>query len=99
MWTVPDADELDFSLTGLPEKLIRELEISSTDILEKNIIKVLEMGGGTLPINKVMIGLYRLTTDIHKRTTIANKLYRMSKRGILASVRGKKGVFTIYTQF
>ncbi|MDP1707974.1 MAG: hypothetical protein Q8L89_02765 [Gammaproteobacteria bacterium] len=80
-------------LKGLPDELIQELSID-TDRTEFTIIELIDEAGGLLSLDKILVGLYKKTGDIHKRTLLNNRLYRMVQRGELFSVSGKKGVYS-----
>jgi hypothetical protein len=51
--------------------------------------------GGVLPLNKILIGLYRKTGVTHKRPALTSRLYRMVERGRLYNVPEQKGVYSI----
>lgn len=81
-------------LTGLPPEVLAQLNISETDKLEATIVEVVNEAGGTIILDKLIIGLYRKTGDIAVRQQLVNRLYRMSKKGMVYSVKGKKGIYT-----
>lgn len=81
-------------LAGLPPELLKQLKITEGDKLEAAIVEVINEAGGTILLDKLLIGLYRKTTEIHQRTTIVGRLYRMSQKGLVFSVPKKKGVYT-----
>lgn len=94
----PPASEKQLSLSldeiqGLPEALIKELSID-TEKTEFLITSLIDEAGGILSLDKILIGLYKRTGEIHKRTTLNNKIYRMVQRGELFSVPNKKGVYS-----
>jgi uncharacterized protein (DUF2384 family) len=84
-------DDID----GLPDDLIDELSISGSDKVEFAILNVLEESGGIASLDQIIVGLYRQTEEIHKRTAITNRLYRMVQKGIVFSAQGKKGVYSL----
>src|SRR5439155_24649428 len=81
-------------LVGLPPELLKQLKITEGDKLEAAIVEVINDAGGTLILDKLLIGLYRKTKEVHQRTTLVNRLYRMSQKGLVFSVPKKKGVYT-----
>lgn len=81
-------------LTGLPPELLAQLNISETDKLEASIVEVVNEAGGTIILDKLIIGLYRKTGEVPIRQPLVNRLYRMSKKGLVFSVKGKKGIYT-----
>ena len=82
-------------LENLPQELLSELSLSETDKLEFEIIEIIRNAGGVLPLNKVIIGLYRKTGAVHKRPALTSRLYRMVQRGRLYNVPEQKGVYSI----
>ncbi len=81
-------------LLGLPQELIEQLNISETDKFEANVIHLVNAAGGTMLLDLILIGLYHMTKETHQRQQFANKLYRMTRKGTLYSVPGKKGLYT-----
>lgn len=80
-------------IQDLPDELIKELSINKDD-LDFIISNLIAEAGGILSLDKILVGLYKKTGEIHKRTAINNRLYRMGTRGELFSVPGKKGVYS-----
>jgi hypothetical protein len=81
-------------LIGLPEELIRQLNISETDRFEANVVNLVKNAGGVMLLDNILIGLYLMTKESHQRQQLTNRLYRMMRKGLLYSVAGKKGVYT-----
>ena len=82
------------NLDGIPEELLKELNVTKMDDLEEEIIDVLKNGySGLANIDEIMVGLFRKYSKITKRQFIMNKLYRMAKDKKICSVEGKKGVY------
>lgn len=81
-------------LAGLPEELLKELNISESDAQDMEILKLIDRSGGTMSLDKLLIAIYRQTGEIHKRPKLTARLYRMTQKGILWSVPKKKGVYT-----
>ena len=82
-------DDLD----GLPEELIQELSIASSDKSEFTILTLLREAGGIMSLDQILVGLFKQTKEIHKRSAVTNRLYRMSQKGLVFSVPSKKGVY------
>jgi hypothetical protein len=80
-------------LGGLPEDLVEQL--SDLDELEGEILKLMDLAGGTLILDKIIAGLFHMTGKSHQRNQLTAKLYRMTKKGLVWSVPKKKGVYTI----
>jgi hypothetical protein len=81
-------------LNGLPEELIQELNITTGDKTEFAIINLMTEAGGIVSLDRMIVGLYRRTGEIHKRSALLNRLYRMIQKGSIYSVPGKKGVYS-----
>lgn len=82
-------------LEGLPKELLAELNISESDELELEIFAALKKAGGTLPVDKILIQLYRDTGKVHPRNKIAAKLYRMAAKNRLIASEEHRGVYTL----
>jgi hypothetical protein len=83
-------------ITGLPDELLKELNITDVDRQELLIEHIIAQSGGILSLDKIMIELYKRTQEIHKRNTLTARLYRMANRGLIYNVPGKKGVYSTY---
>jgi len=83
-------------LQGLPEELVKELNVTDTDRQEMEIEHIIAQSDGVLSLDKIMVELYRRTGEIHKRNTLTSRLYRMAQRRMIYNVPGKKGVYSTY---
>lgn len=83
-------DELD----GLPDDLVRELSISDGDRTDYAMLRIIEDAGGVATLDRILIGLYRQTGEVHKRSSLTSRIYRMSNKGLIFSVPGRKGVYS-----
>lgn len=81
-------------LSDLPKELRAELSISKTDNLEDQVATVINAAGGEADIDAILIYLYRKFKVIQTRRFMQNKLWRMTQKGLLYSVPGKKGHYT-----
>ena len=93
----PSGQQLLLSLedvSGLPEELLAELSISTSDWQEFDIITLVEAAGGIQTLDKIIIGLYKKTGEIHKRTVVNNRINRMMGKGLIFGVPNRKGVYT-----
>lgn len=88
----PDVEAGD--LEGLPKELLDSLEIPDSKKMEMLIIKCVDSVGGSASINKILISLYRDTGEIHGRKETANRVYRMTQKGLLFSSSLGKGIYT-----
>lgn len=79
----------------LPDELKKELSISEADKTEHMILALMEEAGGIISLDRILVGLYTKTGDIHKRVTMTSRMYRMSQKGYAYPVPGKKGVYSI----
>jgi hypothetical protein len=95
--TAMSADPLTLTaddIAGLPPELLEQLNISDGDRLDAAIIEIINAAGGTLLLDKILIGLYKRTSEVYQRAQIISRIYRMSKRGLVRSVPRRKGVYT-----
>lgn len=81
-------------LHGLPPELVQELSID-TDRVEFTIINLIDEAGGILSLDKILIGLFKKTGEIHKRKETNNRLYRMEKTNQIFKVPGTKSAYSI----
>jgi hypothetical protein len=81
-------------IAGLPPELLAQLNISEGDKLDASIIETINEAGGTLLLDKILIGLYKKTGEVHQRAQVISRIYRMSKKGMVSSVPRRKGVYT-----
>jgi hypothetical protein len=82
-------------IEGLPEEVIKALGLNPGDKTDLAIVSLLEERGGILSLDKIIIGLYRRSKEIHKRQPLIQRLYRMSQKGMAYPVPGKKGVYSL----
>lgn len=81
-------------LSDLPKELLSELSITKTDDLEDQLATVINAAGGEADIDTILIYLYRKFEVRQTRRFLQNKLWRMTQKGLLHSVPGKKGHYT-----
>lgn len=84
-------------ISDLPEALRKQISVSKLDELEEKIVTTLrDRFEGVANVDELMVGLYRdhqyITED---RRALANKLYRMQKAGLIASLPKRKGVYKL----
>ncbi len=82
-------------IEGLPDGLVKELSLSDRDKTEFAIVNAIEAAGGIISLDKLLIALYTMTSEIHKRNSLYSKLSRMASKNLLYYVPGKKGVYSI----
>lgn len=61
---------------------------------ETLLLHVINDRGGIATLDQVLVGLYRKTGEVMKRTTLTSKLYRMTQKGTVFVVPSKKGVYS-----
>jgi hypothetical protein len=83
-------------LQGLPDDLIKELNVTETDRQEMLIEQIIAQSGGFSSLDKILVELYRRTGEVNKRNTMVSRLYRMAQKGMIYNVPGKKGVYSTY---
>ena len=83
-------------LSDLPEEVIAQLSLTKVDELEQQLRDIVASGDGAeVGLDAIIIELYRRHKVIHERRFIMNKLYRMSQKGVISGVEGRKGVYAI----
>ena len=80
-----------FNAEDLPEELKKELNLSSD--ADNKILELFKRAGGTLNISEVLVGLYKVHSQIKTRQFVSSTLYRMRKKNLLYST-GRKGEYT-----
>lgn len=81
-------------IEGLPAELMQELSISEADKLEFTIVGIINEAGGLLSLDKIIIGLFKKTGEVHKRSNLTSRLYRMIQKGLIFSVPYRKGIYS-----
>lgn len=81
-------------IDGLPEDLIRELSITDGDKMDFTIQAIMNDRGGVMSLDQLLIAIYRRTGEVHKRTNLNSRIYRMTTKGALFNVQGRKGVYS-----
>jgi hypothetical protein len=93
-----DAKEIDTTdLSGLPDELLKELNVSQGDVLERQILDVFQALSGNADLDQVLIGLYRKFQVVQKRRFLQNKLWRMVRKGQIQKPKGARGQFRLET--
>lgn len=82
-------------LSDLPPELLKELNISDSDQLERQILELADELDGEISVDEILIGLYRRFKVVQQRKILVGKLSRMLKKGSLISVAGRKGVYRV----
>lgn len=81
-------------IEGLPAELIEELNLTEGDKTEFAILNAVEEAGGVITLDRLLIALYRKTGEIHKRANLTSRIYRMTSKGLLYNMPGRKGVYS-----
>lgn len=92
--TNPVAPLLPKELVGLPQELINELSGKGSDKQEILITELIDSAGGTLSLDRILIGIYNKSGVIMKRPTLTAKIYRMIQKEMVFPVPKKKGIYT-----
>lgn len=80
-------------LEGLPDDVLSELNISDVHKLEHRIISTIDDHGGIATLDQILVGLFKKHNEKVKRLNLNSKLYRMSQKGLIHNVHGRKGVY------
>ncbi len=78
---------------NLPKELLEQLNIRNENNSNIKILKIFEVGGGTLNVSEVLVGMYSLFGEIKRRTYISATMYKMKNKGLLIPT-GKKGEYS-----
>lgn len=82
-------------LRDLPQDLIDQLQISESDKFQWGVVDLISRSyGQTMSIEVLLIALYRTTGKIYERVDLSNRLYRLTRKGVLYTVQGRKGFYT-----
>ena len=73
--------------------MLNELSISEGDKAEFAILGLIEEAGGIISLDRLIVGLWKKTGELHKRQSLISRLYRMGQKDMVFSVPGKKGVY------
>lgn len=95
--TPPRPKQLSLSfdeIQDLPDDLLKELSISDADRTDYAILQIIEECGGIASLDRILVGLYKATGEVMKRSTLTSRAYRMAQKGNLFSVPTKKGVYS-----
>ncbi|KAA3629391.1 MAG: hypothetical protein DWQ09_03825 [Proteobacteria bacterium] len=92
---VPRLTLLPSDLEGLPEELIKQLAIGPSEQADFQILSIIEEYGGVASLDQIIIALYKKTGEISERSKLNSKLYRISQKGLIKNVEGKKAVYAI----
>jgi len=82
-------------IEGLPPEVLAELSISDSDKTEFSVQSAIRELGGVASLDRLIVYLFKTTGEVHKRTPLNQRLYRMSQKDMIFSVPGKKGVYSI----
>lgn len=80
-------------IQGLPAELLEELS-SGADKTEFAIIQVINERGGIASLDQILVGVYKRTGEVFKRSTMTSRLYRMAQKSLVFSVPTKKGAYS-----
>lgn len=83
-------------IQDLPDELLQELSISDADRTDYAILQIIEECGGIASLDRILVGLYKATGEVMKRSTLTSRAYRMAQKGNLFSVPTKKGVYSTH---
>ncbi len=84
-------------LEGLPQELLDELSSDAVaDKADSAVLRVLEERGGVATLDQLLVGVFRQTGEVVKRTTMTSRLYRMGQKGIVFAIPGRKGIYASY---
>jgi hypothetical protein len=80
-------------IEDLPDDLLEELSISESDKLDFAIVAAVTESGGVASLDRILVHVFRQTSQICKRANMNSRVYRLMQKGLLFSVPGKKGIY------
>jgi len=83
-------------IQGLPDELMEELSITDSDKQEFIIVNLIDECGSVANLDRILVGLYKKNGEIHKRSALITRLYRMMQKGLIFGVPSKKGVYSTH---
>ena len=96
---VAPSDKHQDDLSDLPEELLSELSgRSARGGVDDPLVQIIADRGGIANIDEILIDLFRKHGQLGKRVLIQNKLYRLSKQGMVWPMPGRKGIYTTQPQ-
>lgn len=82
-------------LDGLPPELVEQLQISDADRFQWQVVDLINRTPTKIiSLEVLLIALFHTTGKILDRTELATRIYRLTRKGVLYSVEGKKGWYT-----
>ncbi len=81
-------------IKDLPEELLKELGLTESDRKDFLCAEIIDELGGVASINKILIGIFRRTNEVEKRTRLVSRLYRMTGKGLIYPHPTMKGVYS-----
>lgn len=83
-------------LSDLPPELLKELSGGAINGESEPIVEVIDARGGLASLDDILIDMYRKHGELNKRNILANRLYRLSKRGLIWIAPGRKGIYSTH---
>jgi len=84
------------NVMDLPEEMRAQLVSIQFDETEMQIVSLIrDKLDGVATIDEIFVGLFREHGVDSTRESLANKIYRMTRKELLFSVSGRKGVYSI----
>ena len=77
----------------LPAELREQIKSVGIDELERKIIEVVRDFDGIASVDEILVGLYRAHGLIEEREQLTRKLYRMTKKALLAPEPKRRGIY------
>lgn len=82
-------------IEDIPDELFEQLSVTDADRQEFQLFDLIEEHGGVMSLDKILVTLYRTTGEVHDRTKLNQRLYRMVVKGTLHPVPNHKGVYSV----
>lgn len=82
-------------LDDLPDALRTQIKSAGIDELEQKIMDVIKGLDGIASVDEILVGLYRTYERVEDREQLTRKLYRMTKKELLAPEPKRRGIYRV----
>ena len=77
----------------LPPEVVAELSITDSDRLDFLLQDIIEQNSGAASLDRIIVDLYKQTEEVHTRSSVNARLYRMMQKGKIDRDKASKGVY------
>lgn len=77
----------------LPQEVINELSITDSDRLDFLLVDIIKQNNDAASLDRIIVDLYQQTKEVHTRSSVNARLYRMMQKGKIDRDKKTKGVY------